>query len=43
MNKCKYQKQVKQVSSDGGVTWTNLQEYREGALIEQNSSDCEEG
>lgn len=37
---CKYYKQQRQVSYDNGVTWINLEEYRQGALIEVNSSDC---
>ena len=36
----KYYKQQRQVSYDSGVTWTNLDEYQKGALIETSSSDC---
>lgn len=36
----KYYKQQRQVSYDSGVTWTNLEEYQKGALIETSSSDC---
>lgn len=41
-NTCKYYKQQRQVSYDGGTTWTNLDEYQKGALIETSSSDCGE-
>lgn len=37
---CKFYKQQKQVSYDGGVTWQNLNEYRMGDLYERNSADC---
>lgn len=36
----KYYKQQRQVSYDGGTTWTNLEEYQKGALIETSSTDC---
>ena len=36
----KYYKQQRQVSYDGGSTWTNLEEYQKGAQIETSSSDC---
>ena len=36
----KYYKQQKQVSYDGGSTWSNLEEYQRGALIESGSTDC---
>lgn len=36
----KYYKQVKQVSYDSGNTWQNTNEYRRGALIENDSTDC---
>ena len=38
----KYEKQVYQQSTDGGMTWTNVQpiEYRRGAVLETDSSDC---
>lgn len=38
----KYYKQQRQVSYDSGTTWTNLEEYQKGALIETSSSDCGE-
>ena len=37
----KYYKQQRQVSYDSGTTWTNLEEYQKGALIETSSTDCE--
>ena len=40
MSKCKYYKQQKYVSDDGGFTWTALDVYRKGNLIEYESSDC---
>lgn len=36
----KYVKQKRQVSNDGGVTWSNTSETRTGSLIEANSTDC---
>ena len=38
----KYEKQVYQQSTDGGMTWTNVQpiEYRRGAVLETDSPDC---
>ena len=39
-NSCKYYKEQRQYSLDGGETWINMQEYRKGALYEPNSSDC---
>ena len=36
---CKYYKQRKYVSYDG-ITWQPLNEYRKGALYEEDSSDC---
>jgi hypothetical protein len=38
----KYYKQKKQVSVDGGSTWTDVEppQYQRGALYEQNSSSC---
>ena len=36
----KYTKEQKQVSYDGGETWSNLNEYRAGTVIEYNSEDC---
>lgn len=38
----KYYKQKKQVSVDGGSTWTDVTppQYQRGALYEQNSSSC---
>lgn len=38
----KYYKQQRQVSYDGGTTWTNLNEYQKGELIETSSYDCGE-
>ena len=37
---CKYYKQQRQVSYDGGQTWTPLDEYQRGAFIEAESQDC---
>lgn len=37
---CKYYKQQRQVSYDGGITWQNLGEYQKGELYERNSADC---
>ena len=39
-NKNKYAKEIKQISTDGGKTWTDTGEYRQGKLIEENSKDC---
>lgn len=39
-NKNKYAKEIKQISTDGGKTWTDTSEYRQGKLIEENSKDC---
>ena len=38
----KYEKQIYQQSTDGGMTWTNVQpiEYRRGAVLETDSPDC---
>ena len=38
----KYEKQIYQESTDGGMTWTNVQpiEYRRGAVLETDSLDC---
>lgn len=36
----KYYKQQRQVSYDGGTTWTNLDEYQRGEQIETSSTDC---
>lgn len=38
----KYEKQVYQQSTDGGMTWTNVQpvQYRRGAVLETDSPDC---
>lgn len=38
----KYEKQVYQQSTDGGMTWTNVEpiEYRRGAVLETDSPDC---
>lgn len=40
--KCKYYKQKKQVSYDGGVTWQDVipYEYQKGELYEYESADC---
>lgn len=40
-NYCKYYKQKKQVSYDGGSTWQDTSEYRKGELYEYESLDCE--
>ena len=39
---CKYYKQKKQMSSDGGLTWEDVYpyEYREGSLYEECSHGC---
>lgn len=37
---CRYYKQRKQVSYDGGVTWNNMDEYRRGDLYEYDSIIC---
>ena len=39
-NSCKYYKQQRQVSYDGGVSWQNLNEFQKGELYERNSSSC---
>lgn len=36
----KYALEVKQISYDGGTTWTNTGESRRGSLIEADSEDC---
>lgn len=38
----KYEKQQKQQSTDGGITWTNVvpSEYKKGQIIEASSVDC---
>ena len=38
----KYEKQQKQQSTDGGITWTNVvpSEYQRGSVIETNSENC---
>lgn len=36
----KYNIQRRQISNDGGNTWTNTQDTRRGTLIETNSTDC---
>lgn len=41
-NKCKYYKQKQLVSYDGGATWSETGQYRQGDLIEYESSDCPE-
>lgn len=40
MPQCKYYKLEKQISTDGGQTWTSTGEYRAGGLVEFASSDC---
>ena len=40
MPHCKYQRLRKQISTDGGTTWQNTDEYAAGALIEYNSASC---
>ena len=39
-NNCKYYKQVRQVSYDGGQTWTNMGETQKGDLYEYESMEC---
>ena len=39
-NSCKYYKQQRQVSYDGGVSWQNLNEFQKGELYERDSSSC---
>lgn len=41
-NLCKFEKEQKYVSYDGGQTWQPLDEYRKGELIERSSPDCGE-
>jgi len=41
-NLCKFEKEQKYVSYDGGQTWQPLEEYRKGELIERSSPDCGE-
>ena len=36
----KYVKEKEQQSTDGGVTWTDTDNTRQGTLIESNSADC---
>ena len=36
----KHVKQKKQISNDGGITWSDTSETRTGSLIEANSTDC---
>jgi hypothetical protein len=36
----KYAVEKKQFSNDGGVTWEDTEETRQGGLIEENSFDC---
>lgn len=36
----KYNKEKKQVSTDGGSTWSDTGETRRGSVIEYNSQDC---
>lgn len=38
----KYYKQQKEISYDGGTTWTRVEEYQKGDLIEESSTDCGE-
>lgn len=37
---CKFYKQQKYESTDGGKTWNPVEEYRKGELYEANSEDC---
>lgn len=37
---CKFYKQKQQVSYDEGTNWTDTGNYRQGELIERDSSDC---
>lgn len=37
---CKFYKEEKEVSYDGGTTWIHTGEYRKGDLIEYESPDC---
>lgn len=39
-SRCKFYKQVKQVTYDFGQTWTDTTEYRRGDIYEYDSSDC---
>lgn len=41
-NKCKYYKQHELVSYDGGTTWSETGQYRQGDLIQYESPDCSE-
>ena len=40
MSNCKYYKQQKYVSYDGGFSWSAMDVYQKGALIESGSTDC---
>ena len=40
MPNCKYYRLEKQISTDGGQTWTSTGEYKAGGLVEFASSDC---
>lgn len=40
---CKYYKYQKYVSYDSGQTWSPLQEFQRGELMEFNSPDCGAG
>ena len=39
--KCKYYKRIRQVSYDGGITWSDTQETQKGDLYQSGSTDCE--
>lgn len=41
MSNCKYYKQQRQVSYDGGQTWRNLNEFRKGNVYQMDASDCD--
>lgn len=40
--KCKYYKQIKQISYDYGQTWHDTSDYRKGEIYEFDSEDCSE-
>lgn len=37
---CKYYKEKRQISRDGGITWSDTGEVRTGEIYETNSRDC---
>lgn len=39
-NTCKYEKYRRWISYDSGITWSPMNEYQKGELIERDSVDC---